>query len=146
MQDLALELAQTLQIFPRIKYIAHRNAAISRSEIGLLGCVYRAETKGKPYLTPSGIGKRLGISRPAVTAVINHALDEEFITRNIDMVDKRRVQIALTDKGRAQFEQIWQQVVGTVDKLLEKLGEQDGRELVRLLQNSLEVLRDPEFA
>ncbi len=146
MQELALELAQTLQIFPRIKYIAHRNATISRGEIGLLGCVFRAAMKDKPYLTPSDIGKHMGISRPAVTAIINPALEQDLIKRCVDMVDKRRVQISLTDKGREQFEQIWQQVVGTVQKLLERIGEENGRELVRLLQQSLEVLRDPEFS
>lgn len=145
MQNLAIELSQALQILPRIKCIAYKHATISRNEIGLLGCLYRAEKHGKLYVTPSAIGKRLGVSRPAVTAIINQAMKRDYISRSIDTMDKRRVRITLTPAGRAQFEALNQHVVGIVGKLLDKLGEEDGRELVRLLHKSLEVLRDPEF-
>jgi len=142
MQDLSLELAQTLQIFPRIKHVAHRNSSLTQSEISFIGCLYRAEGKGQPYLTPSEIGKRLGISRPAVTAIINQAIKQDIITRTIDIVDKRRVQISLTQQGRGLFEKIWEELVVTVQKLLDRLGAEDGENMVRLLKKSLDILQE----
>jgi DNA-binding MarR family transcriptional regulator len=146
MQELAMELAHTLQIFPRVKRIAHRESLLTQSEIGVLGCIYRAKRKGRAFITPSEIGRRLAISRPAVTAVINQLLTREAITRAIDEVDKRRVQIALTEVGLELYEQTRQQLVSTMQRILESLGREDGEELVRLLKKTLDIIQEPEFS
>jgi DNA-binding MarR family transcriptional regulator len=134
-----------MQIFPRVLRIAHRDSAFSPGEIAFLGCIYDAGMHGRPHLTPSDIGKQLGISRPAVTAIINRMLGEGLIGRTIDKVDKRRVRIALTQKGSQQFESAWEDVIGIMQRLLLMLGTENGTELVRLLQQALGILTSPEF-
>jgi DNA-binding MarR family transcriptional regulator len=140
MQELASEFAQTIQIFPRIKHLAQISSSLGQSEIDFIGCIYHAGKTGQPFLTPSEIGKRLCVSRPAVTAIINRTLDQGLINRTIDNEDKRRVQITLTDNGRAVFEREWQQLVTAMEQILQKLGPEDGEDLVRLMKRTLELL------
>ncbi len=52
-------------------------------------------------LTPIEVARRLGITAPTVVKMASHMVASGLITRRRDSVDRRRVHLYLTDRGRA---------------------------------------------
>lgn len=55
----------------------------------------------KDGLTPIEVARRLGIAAPTVVKMSSHMVASGLITRRRDSVDRRRVHLYLTDRGRA---------------------------------------------
>ncbi len=78
--------------------------------------------------------KKLHISKPAISYILNTLEKKDYITREIDPKDRRKVSISATDKGRAaakqslkKYDQIW-------DSLLSRFGEDNMRQLIDLIR------------
>ena len=69
---------------------------LRKSELMALGCVCYAHGHRKKALSPSEIGEILGISRPAITAILNTLEEKELILRTMDHLDKRRILVELS--------------------------------------------------
>jgi DNA-binding MarR family transcriptional regulator len=52
-------------------------------------------------LTPIELARKLGIAAPTVVKMSSHMVASGLITRRRDSVDRRRVHLYLTDRGRA---------------------------------------------
>lgn len=52
-------------------------------------------------LTPIEVARKLGIAAPTVVKMSSHMVASGLITRRRDSVDRRRVHLYLTDRGRA---------------------------------------------
>ncbi|MFZ3356467.1 MAG: MarR family transcriptional regulator [Thermoplasmata archaeon] len=55
----------------------------------------------KDGLTPIEVARKLRIAAPTVVKMSSHMVDSGLITRRRDSVDRRRVHLYLTDRGRA---------------------------------------------
>ncbi|HLM91250.1 MAG TPA: MarR family transcriptional regulator [Thermoplasmata archaeon] len=55
----------------------------------------------KDGLTPIEVARKLGIAAPTVVKMSSHMVASGLITRRRDSVDRRRVHLYLTDRGRA---------------------------------------------
>ena len=55
----------------------------------------------KDGLTPIEVARKLGIAAPTVVKMSSHMVTSGLITRRRDSVDRRRVHLYLTDRGRA---------------------------------------------
>ena len=55
----------------------------------------------KDGLTPIELARKLGIAAPTVVKMSSHMVASGLITRRRDSVDRRRVHLNLTDRGRA---------------------------------------------
>ena len=55
----------------------------------------------KDGLTPIEVARKLGIAAPTVVKMSSHMVASGLITRRRDSVDRRRVHLHLTDRGRA---------------------------------------------
>jgi DNA-binding MarR family transcriptional regulator len=55
----------------------------------------------KDGLTPIELARKLGIAAPTVVKMSSHMVASGLITRRRDSVDRRRVHLYLTDRGRA---------------------------------------------
>ena len=76
-------------------------------------------------MTPSEIGKTLGVSRPAMTAILNSLEEKGLILRTMDHLDKRRVLVSLSNKGKAGLEKVQQNTLERVLPIVRALGETD---------------------
>lgn len=77
---------------------------------------------------------KLHISKPAISYILNTLEKKDYITREIDPKDRRKVSISATDKGRAaakqslkKYDQIW-------DSLFSRFGEDNMRQLIDLIR------------
>lgn len=80
------------------------------------------------------IQEKLCISKPAVSYILNALEKKNYITREIDSRDRRKVSIGVTEEGKevaaqsmGKYEELWSEI-------LERFGEENMRQLMELLR------------
>ena len=95
--------------------------------------------KGENFLL-SYLDEHGGCSTPGVLREVLGVLEEKgMLRRCADSYDRRRVVVHLTELGRQTAEQMHTTLCAHVQRVLEQLGEQDSRELIRLLGRITEI-------
>ena len=81
------------------------------------------------------IQKKLNISKPAISYILNTLEKKKYITRKIDAKDRRKVSISATPEGKAaaaqskkRFDEIW-------NEILVRFGEENMRQLLGLMHD-----------
>ena len=73
--------------------------------------------------------------------IVLRALEERgLVTRTASAKDKRRVVVTITDAGRVAADKIRDEGVEMVADFLRELGEEDARDLVRVINRVAEVM------
>ena len=83
---------------------------------------------------PSDISNTMGITSARIAAALNSLERKGLILRRIDVEDRRRILIDLTDAGREQVHKQKQMMMSFVTNMLEYLGEYDAKEYIRILK------------
>ena len=91
-------------------------------------------------LTPGEVTRALGMTSSRIAAVLGALEKKEFILREADTQDRRRVYVTLTDRGRAFCEEKQRCAVGDLSALLCQLGEEDAALFVRLSRRVMEMM------
>jgi len=91
-------------------------------------------SKKEARALPSEISGIMGISSARVAAVLNGLEHKGLITREIDRDDRRRILVELTPAGKEQAEQYDRMALEGATHMLEILGEEDAKELLRILK------------
>lgn len=79
------------------------------------------------------IQKKLNISKPAISYILNTLEKKKYITREIDAKDRRKVSISATPEGKAAAEQSQKKFDELWDEILTRFGEDNMRQLLRLM-------------
>lgn len=107
-------------------------------EIFILNYISRHEGN----VIPSEISNEVGISTARVAATLNSLESKGWITRKIDVSDRRRILVEMTPAGKEQVEKHFQMIMTVTENMLRYLGEQDAKEYVRIMERLAE--RSPE--
>ncbi len=81
---------------------------------------------------PGDISNKMNISSARVAAALNNLEKKGFISRQIDINDRRRIIVSLTDEGRFFSKKMAEDMLNDAVKMLEFLGEEDAKEWVRI--------------
>ncbi len=92
--------------------------------------------------TPGALREVLGVSAPRTAAMLRALEEKGMLRRCADSHDRRRVVVQLTELGRRTAEQMHAALCTHVQCVLKQLGEQDARELIRLLGRITEIEAD----
>ncbi len=92
--------------------------------------------------TPGALREVLGVSAPRTAAMLRALEEKGMLRRCADDCDRRRVVVQLTELGRRTAEQMHAALCAHVQHVLKQLGEQDSRELIRLLGRITEIEAD----
>lgn len=92
--------------------------------------------------TPGTLREVLGVSAPRTAAMLRALEEKGMLRRCADSHDRRRVVVQLTERGRRTAEQMHAALCAHVQHVLKQLGEQDSRELIRLLGRITEIEAD----
>ncbi|MGN1195447.1 MAG: MarR family winged helix-turn-helix transcriptional regulator [Acutalibacteraceae bacterium] len=84
--------------------------------------------------TPSVLAEKLGVSAARIAAMLRSLEIKKLIERVCDEKDKRRVTVKITEVGKQFVESISDTVCQRAQSLLERLGEKDAKEFLRLLK------------
>jgi MarR family transcriptional regulator, 2-MHQ and catechol-resistance regulon repressor len=84
--------------------------------------------------TPSVIGKHVPITSAAVTSLLDTNEKRGLVERTPDPVDRRKVQILLTDKGRTLIDRLLPGVHQLETRVMQALTSSEQKQLLELLE------------
>lgn len=94
--------------------------------------------------TPSEISTRFDLSTARVANTLNSLEKKGFIERIHDAKDRRKVFVHITPEGKAIAKEKYEEAIEHTLQLLESLGEDDAKELIRLVKKIKLVMQDHE--
>jgi len=136
--DLTHDLFQLMKQFPRPKLKQSSIDGLTRSEYELLVMLVMNLGEDKKASTVTEISNLLQITPAGVTHLINPLEDTGTIERLQDPHDRRIVRIGLTDKGTQVAEALISEVQEQLIGLVNHLGEEDSKTLIRLMSQAIE--------
>jgi DNA-binding MarR family transcriptional regulator len=89
---------------------------------------------------PSEIGHEMNVSSARIAQTLNSIEKKGWITRQIDLSDRRRIMVRLTSEGRKEAEKHYQVVAAIAADMLMMLGEEDAKEYVRITGKLADVI------
>ncbi|MBQ7885639.1 MAG: winged helix-turn-helix transcriptional regulator [Clostridia bacterium] len=136
-EALALNLMQALD--QRRKGPPHEE--VSQTMRGEMAVLRLLEHEGAP-LTAGDISRLLTMRTSRIAAVLGSLERKDMVRRQADARDRRRVQVTLTDKGRAFCLQRKREALWHMTALLTRLGQEDAAHFVRIMKRIHEILPD----
>jgi DNA-binding MarR family transcriptional regulator len=92
-------------------------------------------------LHPAKIGERLLIAKAQMTHLIDKLVELDFVTREMDSIDRRTINLTLTEKGKKVLEEQDNLVINAVRDNMSSLSDDE----LEALSDSLRNLRDALF-
>lgn len=106
---------------------------LRRSEWGALFFIFRSQN-GNTGVKTSQISRQMEVSPPALTPTLNQLEQKGLIERRPGRQDRRTVYLYITPQGQDLCQRQRQRLDRRFEELSRYLGEEDSRELVRLLK------------
>jgi DNA-binding MarR family transcriptional regulator len=136
--DMTRDLFQLMKQFPRPKLKQSSIDGLTRSEYELLVMLVMNLGEDKKAFTVTEISSLLQITPAGVTHLINPLEQAGYIERLQAPNDRRIVLIGLTDKGTKVAEALISEVQEQLIGLVNHLGEEDSKTLIRLMSQAIE--------
>ncbi len=105
-------------------------AAVSKGEMAMLDYLVTQQR----VTTPTELSICLDLSTARVANTLNSLERKGYVERIHDVVDRRKVLVHATESGKAVFLSEEKKAISHIGELFDELGEEDSRELVRLLR------------
>ena len=134
--DLTHDLFQLMKQFPRPKLKQSSNDGLTRSEYELLAILGINLSEDKKSFTVTEISNLLQITPAGVTHLINSLEGVGYIERLPALNDRRIVLIGLTDSGAKVAEALISEVQNQLIGLVNYMGEEDSKTLIRLMSKA----------
>jgi DNA-binding MarR family transcriptional regulator len=135
---LARDLFQLMRQFPGPKLKQSSVDGLRRGEYKLLVILVMNLDNDRKTFTVTEISNLLQITPAGVTHLINPLEGAGYIERLQDPNDRRIVRIALTDKGTQVAAALISEVQENLMSLVNYLGEEDSKTLIRLMSKAIE--------
>lgn len=126
--------------FKKVDFGELSQECVHIGELVVMDTVYSNASRQCTKLDLADIQRRLHISKPAVSQILNSLERKGCIVRRIDPADRRKITVALAPKGyellktsEATYNRVLAEVVG-------RLGTENVRQLVQLLDQLAEVV------
>ncbi len=113
---------------------------IRKSEMFALMSIGKLILKYPEGIKLSTLSKTLKLAPPTVTPMINSLEENGFIVRVGSKEDRRVVFIQLTDQGHSFLAEKEKQFKSNIHALIDYLGEEDAKELIRLVRKTADYL------
>lgn len=103
--------------------IFHRAMPFNNTEMQMMREIIAAKERGSRVIS-SGLAKLLGITRSAVSQMVNKLESKGVVRRVPDSRDKKIAYIELSEKARSIYEESRARVNGLLERIVAKLGEE----------------------
>ena len=101
--------------------IFHRAMPFNNTEMQMMREIIAAKERGSRVIS-SGLAKLLGVTRSAVSQMVNKLESKGVVRRVPDSRDKKIAYIELSDKARSIYEESRARVNGLLERIVAKLG------------------------
>lgn len=133
-----LELGQ--ELFREFGGMHQRVSRLMDNAMGGEMAIMRALTIAGGTLTPSELADKAWVSNARVANILKALEQKGWIEREHSKEDRRRVIVTITDKGRQDMEIKRRNFEDRAASFLEQLGEEDTRDMVRLLRRTNQII------
>jgi len=127
------KLFRALTQFKRLGWHQHSIAGCTPSEIRVLICIKKSGAHLLQPMTVSEISKRLLVTPPSITQILNTLESRGLIERHIDRADRRVIMVTLTEQGEQVARQAEEAFSEVMKGLINYLGEDQSNQLADLL-------------
>lgn len=141
-KEITNELVKTMKNFKRSSRHIFPNLGIKPGEMMLLMCINESVKNGEG-IKANELSEIMKVSTPLITQLLNSLISKDLITKVSDKIDKRAVRIRLTLKSKELIERAEESFYSVFYGIVERLGENDSKELLRLLQKVNECINNP---
>lgn len=93
-------------------------------------------------VTAGWLSEKLQLVPGRMTDILKSLEKKQYIIRQQDAEDKRRVIVSITEEGKLIATQARQEILEEYSGLVDTLGEKDTKELIRLMQIVMNYLSD----
>ncbi len=138
------KLFRALMQFHRLGWHHQSVAGYKPSEIRVLFCIKRGLSLQIPHMKVSEISKRMSVTPPTITQLLNGLEANGLIERYTDAADRRAVGVRLTRKGEMVTQQAAEAFSATLNDLIAYLGEEQSNQLADLLCKVLDYFNEKE--
>ena len=111
---------------------------LSHGERRILGYL----TFGKNGVPSGDLSEKLDLTTPRVASALNSLAKKGYIERNRDENDKRMVIVSITESGKSFMMEEYNKLITMMQKTLQKLGENDSLELIRIIKRIKEITNE----
>ncbi len=94
-------------------------------------------------LTMKDLAKRLGMTPPSVTVLTRRLQQKGLIGRARDRDDRRVVLLSLTEEGRKLLDEMLEERLQVMERLLQGLSPEEQQLLLDLLARAVEAMQSP---
>lgn len=145
MEDKREQGLQEQLIMAQHRFIkAHKSLCfmeMGKSEFIMLDMIQRW-AKDSEGIYVSEIARELRVSTPAVSKMLQGLEEKEYIERKTDQKDRRNTIVLLTEEGEKVRKRVLNEMEAFLQQVIERMGEENTKELVRLLELYTEVIRE----
>jgi DNA-binding MarR family transcriptional regulator len=139
-----LKLMRAFREFHKSGWQEHSIAGCKPSEIRVLFCVKHGMKPGASAMKVSEISKLLRVTSPTVTQLLKGLEANGLIERHDDPLDRRAVEIKLSQKGETFTRQAMEAFTSSIDGLVKYLGEEQSNQLAELLAKAFRYFGERE--
>ena len=113
----------------------------NHTEMQMIGEILANRERGKRIIS-SRLAEALGITRSAVSQMVNKLETKGVVRRVPDERDRKIAYIELSDKACAMYESFKEQVLGCLSKIVARMGEERVRHFMEEAQEFISVYDD----
>ena len=135
-----MEKMQEIRLFASLHIRVKRKGATSSQELDILSRIMLSRTP----LTPLDLCVLTGLSKSAVSRLIESLAKNGFLSKQYSKRDKRSYTIHLTEKGTKELEQAYHHYLEPVYKLRRTLGEERFSSLTTQIIEANHILQNKE--
>lgn len=102
---------------------------LSFNEIIVISYIINSETNGEKFVTTTELSRKMNLLKSQINAILIKLEKKELITKVQNIIDKRVIEIKITEKGREVYEREHEKSLKIANNIIELIGE-DGAENV----------------
>lgn len=125
--------------------LCEKETHFNNTEMRLIGEVMSAKYEGKRLISTQ-IAKTLGVTRSAISQIVNRLESEGVVKRVADEVDRKIAYIEVTDATLETYKSDLKTCLDFVGKVVEKFGEENFEKLYELFNAFIELVDEEKQA
>ncbi len=133
-----MEHMQEIRLFAGHHIRGKREGATSPQEVDMLSRIYLAEEPLKPLQ----LSELMGLSKSAVSRLIDNLERNGFLAREYSQQDKRSYRLHLTEQGNQELQQAYRHYLEPIYRLRRTLGEERFHTLLSQIREANHLLQN----
>lgn len=121
--------------------------ALNDRELSLVEFIALGRIAGNRIDSPGNIyaddlQRSLFVSKPAISQMLKSLENAGYIKRDINMTNRRKLNVILTDRGREIYEGARQRYRAMLDRIIQAFGEEKTQQMIALNREFIAVVKE----